>query len=101
MRHFEEIREVDALPNIKSAKKRVQISAARAARNRAGKSALKTSIKKFNAAVADGNREEAEAAYKVAVKKLDRAACKGLVHKNTAARRKSSLTLALNKVDAE
>ena len=89
------------MPNVKSAKKRVQISEVRAARNRANKSALKTSIKKFNAAVEDGNREEATAAYKVAVKKLDRAACKGLVHKNTAARKKSSLTVALNNISEE
>jgi small subunit ribosomal protein S20 len=86
------------MPNIKSASKRVLISRARNAKNRADKSELKTNIKKFEAAVAEGNREAAESAYKVAVKTVDRAATKGLLHKNNAANKKSALTLKLNKM---
>ena len=60
------------MPNIKSAKKRVQLSEVRNARNKAERSALKTTLKKFDAAVAEGNRTEAEGAYKVAVKSVTR-----------------------------
>ena len=86
------------MPNIKSANKRVLIGAARNARNKATKSALKTAIKKFEAAAADGNRTEAEGAYKVAVKAVDKAAAKGILHKNNAAHKKSAMTLKLNQV---
>ena len=86
------------MPNIKSAKKRVLVAEVRNARNKANKSALKTAIKKFEAAAADGDRTEAEATYKVAVKAVDKAAAKGLMHKNNAAHKKSALTLKLNKI---
>ena len=86
------------MPNIKSAKKRVLIAEARNARNKAEKSALKTALKKFEAAAAEGNRTEAESAYKVAVKSVDKAAAKGILHKNTAAHRKSAMTLKLNQL---
>ena len=86
------------MPNIKSAKKRVLVNETKAARNKAAKSALKTQIKKFEAVVAEGNRSEADVAYKVAVKAVDKAAAKGLLHKNNAANKKSSLTLKLNKL---
>ena len=85
------------MPNIKSAKKRVQVSGVRNERNKADKSALKTALKKFEAAAAEGNRTEADGAYKVAVKKVDQAVAKGVLHKNTAAHRKSAMTLKLNK----
>ena len=91
--------EVFGLPNIKSAKKRVLLSEARNARNKAERSALKTTLKKFDAAVAEGNRTEAEGAYKVAVKTVktvDKAVAKGILHKNNAAHKKSALTLKLN-----
>jgi len=84
------------MPNIKSAEKRVLIAKERNARNKAEKSVLKTNLKKFDAAVAEGNREAAETAYKVAVKTVDRAAGSGLIHKNNAAHKKSSLTKKLN-----
>ena len=84
------------MPNIKSAKKRVLVAEARNARNKANKSALKTAIKKFEAAAVEGNRTEAEGTYKVAVKAIDKAAAKGLLHKNNAAHKKSTLTLKLN-----
>lgn len=86
------------MPNIKSAKKRVLISEERNARNKAAKSELKTAIKKFEVAAADGNRTEADGAYKVAVKKVDQAVVKGVLHKNTAAHRKSAMSLKLNKL---
>ena len=90
--------EVFGLPNIKSAKKRVLVGEIRNARNKATKSELKTAIKKFEAAAAEGDRTEADGAYKVAVKKVDQAVAKGVMHKNTAAHRKSAMTLKLNKI---
>ena len=86
------------MPNIKSAKKRVLVNQAKAMQNKAAKSALKTDIKKFEAAVAEGNRSEADVAYKVAVKAVDKAAAKGLLHKNNAAHKKSAMTLKLNHI---
>ena len=86
------------MPNIKSAKKRVLVSQTKAMQNKAAKSALKTDIKKFEAAVAEGNRSEADVAYKVAVKAGDKAVVKGLLHKNNAAHKKSSMTIKLSKL---
>ncbi len=84
------------LPNIKSAKKRVIVTEAKTLQNKMVKTALKTAMKKYEAAVAAGDKEAAAKAYAVAVKKLDTAASKGLVHKNNAARKKSQYTLLLN-----
>ena len=84
------------MPNIKSAKKRVVVNATKAARNKATNSALKTAIKKANAAI-DANDAAKADAVKVAVKKLDQAAAKGLLHKNNAAHKKSQLVNKLNK----
>jgi small subunit ribosomal protein S20 len=89
---------VFGLPNIKSAKKRVLVNKAKALQNKAARSSLKTDIKKFEAAVAEGNRSEAEGAYKVAVKAVDKAASNGILHKNNAAHKKSGMTLKLNKL---
>lgn len=83
------------MPNIKSAKKRVKVAAAKTAANKVVKSNLKTSIKKANAAI-DGNAADKEAAVRVAIKKIDQAAAKGILKKNTASRRKSSLARKLN-----
>ena len=83
------------MPNIKSAKKRVLVSQTKAMQK---KSALKTELKKFDAAVAEGNRSEADVAYKVAVKAVDKAVVKGLLHKNNAAHKKSSMTIKLSKL---
>ena len=85
------------MPNIKSAKKRVLVNATKAARNKATNSALKTAIKKANAAIESGDANKAEA-VKVAVKKLDQAAAKGLLHKNNAAHKKSQLLIELNEM---
>ena len=84
------------MANIKSSAKRVLVSRVEAARNKADKSQLKTTIKKFNAATAEGNQENAEAAYKAAVKSVDRAVSKGLLHKNNAARKKSQMASKMN-----
>ena len=86
------------MPNIKSAKKRVLVAEMRNARNRAEKSALKTAIKKFEAAAVEGNRTEADGAFKVAVKKVDQAVAKGVLHKNNAAHKKSAMALKLNQI---
>ena len=86
------------MANIKSAKKRVALSKAAYEKNKADKSALKTAVKKFEAAVASGNREQADSAYKAAVKSVDQGVKKGILHKNNAARKKSSMTLKLNKL---
>ena len=86
------------MPNIKSAKKRVLVNETKAAQNKAVKSAMKTDLKKFEAAVAEGNRSEAEGAYKVAIKAVDKAVGHGLLHRNNAARKKSSMTIKLNKL---
>lgn len=86
------------MPNIKSAKKRVLVAESKAARNKAARSALKTDIKKFEAAVAEGNRSEADVAYKVAVKAVDKAVAKGLLHRNNAANKKSKMTIKLSKL---
>ena len=87
------------MPNIKSAAKRVKISQKQHDLNRTQKTLLKTNYKKFNAAVAEGNKEAAEAAYKVAVKTADKAVAKGLVHKNNAANKKSAFTKTLNSME--
>ena len=86
------------MPNIKSSKKDVLRSRIANEKNRADKSELKTNLKKFEAALVSGDKAAAEAAYKVAVKSVDQAALKGLLHKNNAARKKSSMTLKMNKL---
>lgn len=78
------------MANIKSSKKRVKIAERNAARNKAYKSALKTEMKKANIALETG-AENSQEAVKAAIVKLDRAVSKGIMHKNTAARKKSSL----------
>jgi len=84
------------MPNIKSAMKRVQLSRLANEKNKQEKSALKTAIKKFETAVASGNKAEADSAYTAAVKSIDKAVNKGILHKNTAARKKSNITKKLN-----
>ena len=84
------------MANIKSAKKRTRVIATKTARNRVAMSALRTPIKKADAAL-EAKSEDRAAAVTAAVKKIDQAAAKGLIHKNTAARRKSALALKLNR----
>ena len=83
------------MPNIKSAKKRVKVAAAKTAANKIVKSNLKTSIKKADAAIVD-NAADKETAVRVAIKQIDQAAAKGILKKNTASRRKSALARKLN-----
>ena len=78
------------MPNIKSAKKRVKVIAIKTAENKAIKSNLKTVIKRAELAL-QSSADDRDAAVKLAVKKIDQAAAKGLLHKNTAARKKSAL----------
>ena len=84
------------MANIKSSAKRVLVAKRNAERNKADRSALKTCIKKFEAAAAESNRENAEVAYKAAVKSVDRAVSKGLLHKNNAAHKKSRMAAKMN-----
>ncbi|MBR6044475.1 MAG: 30S ribosomal protein S20 [Ruminococcus sp.] len=83
------------MPNIKSAKKRVKVIETKTLRNKAIKSELKTTLKKANTAVAEGADNKAEA-VKAAIKKVDMACSKGIIHKNKAARKKSQLAKSLN-----
>lgn len=83
------------MPNIKSAKKRVAVSNANYERNKAYRSALKTAIKKADVALENKDANASEA-VKAAVVKIDKAAVKGIIHKNNAARKKSSLVTKLN-----
>lgn len=85
------------MANIKSAKKRVLVAKVRNKRNRVVKSDIKSIIKKFERALSEGNVESASTFYPEVAKKIDMAATKGTMHKNTASRKKSSLALKLNK----
>ncbi|OUN29373.1 30S ribosomal protein S20 [Blautia sp. An46] len=88
--------EVYTLANIKSAKKRILVNRTKAERNKSIRSAVKTSIKKVEAAVAAKDKEAAAAALKVAISTIDKAATKGVYHKNNAARKVSRLAKAVN-----
>lgn len=83
------------MPNIKSAKKRVKVAAAKTAANKIVKSTLKTSLKKANNAIESGASDK-EQSVRVAIKKIDQAAAKGILKKNTASRKKSALARKLN-----
>jgi len=84
------------MPNIKSAKKRVLVNNAKAMRNKSRNTAMKTALKKANAAATAG-AEDRDALITQAVKKVDQAAAKGLIHKNNAARKKSALAALAKK----
>ncbi len=88
------------MANIKSAIKRVKTSNKRRAHNAAMKSAMRTAIKKFEALVEAKDVEKAQEAFIIASKKLDKAASKGLIHKNVASRQKSRLAKKLNSITA-
>lgn len=82
------------MANIKSAKKRVLVNQTKAARNKSRNSAMKTAIKKAHVA-AETNAADKEAVVKAAIKKVDQACAKNLIHKNNAARKKSALSKLL------
>lgn len=86
------------MPNIKSAKKRVKVTEKKTLVNLAHKTALKTAIKKFEAAVESNDKENVQSLFNDAVKKLDKAISQGIIHKNAAARKKSQLALKLAKL---
>ena len=90
---------VTVLANIKSAKKRVLVNRKKAERNKSIKSAVKTSIKKVEAAVAAKDKEAAVAALTNAISTIDKAATKGVYHKNNAARKVSRLSKAVNSLN--
>jgi len=87
------------LANIKSAKKRVLTSEIRAARNKAIKSKVKTYVKNAESAVESGDKAAAQAALTTAISEISKAASKGIYHKNTAARKVSRLTKAVNAME--
>ena len=84
------------MPNIKSAMKRVKVIEKKTMRNNMIKSGYRTAIKKFEQALESGNVEEAKALFSEATKKIDQACTKGVLVKNTAARKKSRLAKKLN-----
>ena len=84
------------MPNIKSAKKRVKIIEKKTLRNNMIKSGYKSAVKKFEQAIEAGNVEEAKVLFTEATKKIDQACTKGVLDKNTAARKKSNLSKKLN-----
>ena len=83
------------MPNIKSAEKRVLVTEKKTLENKAVKSALKTQIKKFLAAVESGNKEQATALYNETVSALDSAVTKGILHKNNASNKKAKFAKKL------
>ena len=84
------------MPNIKSAIKRVSVIEKKTLRNNMIKSGYKSAVKKFEQALESGNIEEAKTLFSQATKKIDQACSKGVIVKNTAARKKSSLSKKLN-----
>ena len=84
------------MANIKSAKKRVLVSATKAERNKEIKSGVKTAVKKVDAAIAANNKEEALSELTNATSVIEKAASKGVLHKNTASRKVSRLSKAVN-----
>jgi small subunit ribosomal protein S20 len=87
------------MPNIKSAKKRVKVISAKTLQNKMIKTNLKTVLKNADAAVTAG-AEDKEAAIRLAIKKVDQAAAKGIMHKKNADRKKSQLAKKLNAAKA-
>lgn len=86
------------MANIKSAKKRIDVTAVRTARNKAIKSKVKTAMKKVEAAIAANDKAAATEALKIATVEISKAASKGVYHKNNAARKISRLATAVNKL---
>ena len=86
------------MANIKSAKKRILVSRTRAERNKAIRSGVKTAVKKVYAAIEAGDKAAAKEAMLNAASTIDKAASKGVYHKNNASRKVSRLNLAVNKL---
>ena len=88
------------MPNIKSAIKRVSVIEKKTLRNNMVKSGYKSAVKKFEQAVEAGNKEEATKLLALATKKVDQACTKGVIVKNTAARKKSNMAKKLNAMNS-
>ncbi len=88
------------MPNIKSAIKRTKVIEKKTMQNNMVKSSYKTAVKKFESALEAGNIDEAKALFSEATKKIDQACTKGVIVKNTAARKKSNLAKKLNAANA-
>ena len=88
------------MPNIKSAIKRTRVIEKKTLRNNMIKSGYRTAVKKFEQAIESGNKAEAEKLFVDATKKIDQACTKGVIVKNTAARKKSNLAKKLNAIKA-
>ncbi len=86
------------MANIKSAIKRIRSSARKQKRNRVARGQARSAVKKARVTLAEGKRDEAQASLKEAISALDHAAGKGVIHKNSAARRKSRLMKQLNQL---
>ena len=84
------------MANIKSAKKRILVNQLKADRNKAQKSGVKSIIKKVEAAIEAKDLETANASLLLAIAAISKASKKGIFHKNTAARKVSRLTKAVN-----
>ena len=87
------------MANIKSQIKRNKTNEKARLRNQAIRSAVRTEIRKFKAAVGTGDKAAAEAQLRVASRKLDKAVTKGVFHRNTAANKKSGMAKAFNKLE--
>ncbi len=85
------------MPNTASAIRKVRVIKTKTLRNQMVKSSLKTAIKSFEASLKQGDDQAKTKAFRYAVKKLDQAVAKGIIHKNAGARKKSQLALMLNK----
>ena len=86
------------MANIKSQEKRIRTNERARLRNQSVKSALRTAIRNFREALEAGEKDKATELLLSTNRKLDKAASKGVIHKNQAANKKSALTLALNKL---
>ncbi|MCY0888450.1 MAG: 30S ribosomal protein S20 [Alicyclobacillaceae bacterium] len=89
------------MPNIKSAEKRVHVTQRRTLRNASLRSALRTTLKKFEVTLSQNNVDEARQALRIATRALDKAATKGIIHRNAASRKKSRLTRKFNAMEKE
>ena len=88
------------MANIKSAKKRVLITKKKTLRNKSVKTELRTYMKKYEIALSGSDKTKATEAYRETITRIDKAAAKGLLHKNNAARKKSRYTKKLNALNA-
>lgn len=87
------------MPNIKSAEKRVSVSATKKLQNQKIRSQMQTAIKKFNAAISEGNVELAKQLLPVTSSKIDNAAVKNVIHKNAANRKKAQIARTLSQLE--